>query len=74
LAKSVSHIAESHRVAVRQVRHDANDQIKSLAKAKSISEDEEHDALKKVQDLTHEYIAKVDNIHKQKEAEILEIK
>jgi ribosome recycling factor len=74
LAKSVSHIAESHRVAVRQVRHDANDQIKSLAKSKSISEDEERDALKKVQDLTHEYIAKVDNIHKQKEAEILEIK
>lgn len=71
LAKSVGHVAEQHRVAVRQVRHDANDQLKVLVKDKSISEDEERDALKKVQDLTKDFISKVDALQKQKEAEIL---
>jgi ribosome recycling factor len=73
LAKSVGHIAEQHRVAVRQVRHDANDQLKALQKEKKISEDQEKDGLKKIQDLTNEYISKVDQLHKKKEAEILEI-
>ncbi len=73
LAKSVGHIAEQHRVAVRQVRHDANDQIKNALKAKEISEDEEKDALKKTQDLTNEFVAKVDTLLKKKEGEILEI-
>ncbi len=73
LAKSVSHIAEQHRVAVRQVRHDANDQLKQALKAKQISEDDEKDGLKKIQDLTNEFIARVDTVLKNKEAEILEI-
>ena len=73
LAKSVGHIAEQHRVAVRQVRHDANDQLKSLLKDKKISEDEEKDGLKKVQDMTNSYIEKVEELQKRKEAEILEI-
>ncbi len=73
LAKTVGHIAEQHRVAVRQVRHDANDQLKQALKAKEISEDEEKEGLKKIQDLTNEYISKVDALLKKKEAEILEI-
>jgi ribosome recycling factor len=73
LAKSVGHIAEQHRVAVRQVRHDANDQLKQSLKSKEISEDDEKDGLKKIQDLTNEFIAKVDALLKKKEAEILEI-
>ncbi len=73
LAKNVGHIAEQHRVAVRQVRQDANHQLKSMLKEKAVSEDEEKDALKKVQDLTNEFIEKVDALMKQKEAEILEI-
>jgi ribosome recycling factor len=73
LAKSVGHIAEEHRVGVRKVRHDANDQIKQASKAKEISEDDEKDGLKKIQDLTNEYIGKVDVLLKKKEAEILEI-
>ncbi len=73
LAKSVNHIAEQHRVAVRQVRHDANDQLKASLKEKTISEDEEKDGLKKVQELTNEFIAKVDHFQKKKEAEILEL-
>lgn len=73
LAKALGHIAEQHRVAVRQVRHDANDQLKAKLKEKTISEDEEKDGLKRVQDLTNEYIGKVDTLYKKKEAEILEI-
>jgi ribosome recycling factor len=73
LAKTVGHMAEQHRVAVRQVRHDANDQLKTWLKEKSISEDEEKEGLKKVQDLTNDFIVRVDALHKKKEAEILEI-
>jgi ribosome recycling factor len=73
LAKSVGHIGEQHRVAVRQVRHESNDQLKACFKDKKISEDEEKDALKKVQDMTNACIEKVDELQKKKEAEILEI-
>jgi ribosome recycling factor len=73
LAKSVGHIAEQHRVAVRQVRHEANDQIKASLKKKEISEDEEKEALKKVQDLTNGHIEKIDELQKKKEEEILEL-
>ncbi len=73
LAKSVGHIAEQHRVAVRQVRHEANDRLKAYLKDKKISEDEEKDSLKKVQDMTNGFIEKIDELQKKKEAEILEI-
>jgi len=73
LAKAIGHIAEQHRVAVRQVRHDANDQLKTHLKEKGISEDEEKEGLKKVQDLTNEYIAKLDTVFKKKETEILAV-
>jgi ribosome recycling factor len=73
LAKSVGHIGEQHKVAVRQVRHEANDQLKAYLKEKKISEDEEKDALKKVQDLTNGCIEKIEDLQKKKEAEILEI-
>lgn len=73
LAKSVGHIGEQHRVAVRQVRHESNDQLKSALKDKKISEDEEKDALKKVQDMTNAFIEKIDELLKKKESEILEI-
>ncbi len=73
LAKSVAHIGEQHKVAVRQVRHEANDQFKSFLKDKKISEDEEKDALKKVQDMTNAHIEKIEELQKKKEAEILEI-
>lgn len=73
LAKAVGHIAEQHRVAIRQVRHDANDELKTLLKDKEISEDDEKEGLKKIQDLTNDYIAKVETLQKRKEAEILEL-
>ena len=61
LAKSVAHIAEQHKVAVRQVRHEANDQLKAYLKDKRISEDDEKEGLKKIQDLTNDFIGKVDS-------------
>jgi len=73
LAKSVAHIGEQHRVAVRQVRHDANDQLKALLKDKKISEDDEKDGLKKIQDMTNTYTDKIEELQKKKENEILEI-
>jgi ribosome recycling factor len=73
LAKSVGHIGEQHKVAVRQVRHEANDHLKAHLKDKKISEDEEKDALKKVQDMTNAHIEKIEELQKKKEAEILEI-
>ncbi|MEJ2111646.1 MAG: ribosome recycling factor [Acidobacteriota bacterium] len=73
LAKTVAQIGEQHKVAIRQVRHEANDSLKSSLKNKEISEDEEHDALKKVQELTDEYVKKIEELQKQKENEILEI-
>ncbi len=73
LAKSVAHIGEQHKVAVRQVRHEANDQLKARLKDKQISEDEEKDALKKVQDMTNTIIGKIEELQKKKESEILEI-
>ena len=73
LAKSVGQIGEQHRVAARQVRQDANNALKSALKDKKISEDEEKDALKKVQDQTNACIEKIDGLLKKKEAEILEL-
>lgn len=73
LAKSVAQIGEQHKVAIRQVRHEANDQLKSFLKKKEISEDEERDGLKKVQEMTDNYIQKIGELQKDKEKEILEI-
>ena len=73
LAKQVHVVAEEHRTAIRNVRRDANDRLKRLLKEKQISEDEERDALKEVQKLTDNYIAKVDELAKSKEHEILSV-
>lgn len=74
LVKKVHHIAEDHRVALRNVRRDSNEHIKKLLKDKLISEDEERRALDETQKLTDNYIAKLDQAVKNKEKEVLEIK
>ena len=56
LVKKVHHIAEDHRVALRNVRRDSNEHIKKLLKDKLISEDEERRALDETQKLTDNYI------------------
>ncbi len=74
LAKKLSHFAEERRVGLRNIRRDANDHLKKLAKDKLISGDEEKQALESVQKLTDGQIAKLDQVAKAKEKEILEFK
>jgi len=73
LAKQVHEIAEEHRVAIRNVRHHSNDALKKMLKDKAISEDDERGGLEEVQKLTNNYIAKVDELSKNKENEIMSV-
>jgi ribosome recycling factor len=73
IAKKLLHMAEDHRVAVRNVRRDANDHLKKLMKDKTISEDEERRGLEETQKMTDAYIGKIDVNAKAKEKEILAI-
>jgi ribosome recycling factor len=73
LAKQVHEIAEEHRVAVRNIRHQSNDNLKRLLKDKAISEDNERDGLDQVQKLTNGFIAKIDEYMKTKEQEVMSV-
>src|SRR5579884_949880 len=74
LVKKLHGVAEDHRVALRNVRRDANEHVKKLLKDKTISEDDERRAHDEIQKLTDVYIQKLDQAAKAKEKEILEIK
>jgi ribosome recycling factor len=65
--------AEHARVAVRNVRRDANNHLKELLKEKQVSEDEERKAQEDVQKLTDKFVAEVDANLKKKEQELLSI-
>ncbi len=71
LAKTVHKIAEDGRIAIRNARREANDRLKAMAKDKKVSEDEERRAHDQVQKTTDRFIAKVDELLKKKEQEIL---
>jgi ribosome recycling factor len=73
LVKTVAKMAEDARVAVRTVRREANEKLKAAAKDKkaAMSEDEERRAHDQVQKTTDRFIAKVDELLKKKEQEIL---
>jgi ribosome recycling factor len=71
LARTVGKLAEDARVVVRNIRREANDGLKALAKDKKVSEDEERRGHDQVQKTTDRYIAKVDELLKKKEQEIL---
>ena len=71
LAKTVHKIAEDSRVAIRNVRREANDKLKAMAKDKKVSEDEERRGHDQIQKTTDRFIAKVDELLKKKEQEIL---
>jgi len=73
LVKHLHHVAEDHRVSARNVRRDANEQLKKLLKDKAISEDDERKALDDTQKLTDSTIAKIDQLAKAKEAEIMKV-
>ena len=74
LAKKLHGMAEDHRVALRNVRRDANDQVKKLMKDKAISEDDEKRALEEIQKMIDAYIKKLDEAAKAKEKDIMEIR
>ena len=73
LAKTVGKLAEETRVAIRNIRRDANDRLKALAKDKKVSQDEERRGHDQIQKITDKFIAKVDELTKKKEQEILAI-
>jgi ribosome recycling factor len=73
LSKQAHEIAEEHKVAVRAVRHRANDAVKSMTKSKEISEDDERFGLDEVQKLTNLHTGKIDELAKNKEQEIMSV-
>ena len=72
LIKIVKSEGEQGKIAVRNVRRDANEQIKALLKDKEISENEQHKAEEEIQKLTDSYVKKVDEVLAAKEKELLD--
>jgi ribosome recycling factor len=73
MVKMAGRATEEQRVAVRNIRRDANDQIKGLQKNGDITEDERDSALEDIQNATDEHIRKMDEMLAAKEKEILEV-
>jgi ribosome recycling factor len=73
LIKVVRHEAENARVAIRNIRRDANTHLKELLKDKKVAEDDERRAQDDVQKLTDRYIAEVDKLLHAKEADLMVI-
>lgn len=73
LVKVVRKMAEASKVALRNIRRDANEQLKGLEKNKKISQDQLRQWMDKVQTSTDKYIEKADGVLSAKEKEILEI-
>lgn len=73
VVKQLAKVLEEHKTSARNVRREANDQIKAASKEKKISADEEKRSLEEVQKLTDEEIKKLEEISKKKEAEIMQI-
>ncbi len=73
LVKRVRHEIEQGRVAIRNIRRDANADLKELVKEKEISEDEERGGLEAVQRLTNQHIQEIEDILAQKEKDLMEL-
>ncbi|TIE16212.1 ribosome recycling factor [Legionella pneumophila] len=73
LIKVVRHEGEQGRVSIRNIRRDANNQLKELVKEKAISEDDERRAAEAIQKLTDRYISEVDAVLAEKEKDLMEI-
>ena len=73
MIKVVRHEAEGGRVAIRNIRRDALGDIKDLLKEKMIGEDDEHRAHDEIQAITDKYVAEIDQVLANKEADLLEI-
>ncbi len=73
MIKVVRHEAENSRVAIRNIRRDANSHIKEFLKEKEISEDDAHRGEDDVQKITDKFIAEVESVLAEKEKELMEI-
>ncbi|MGX2041595.1 ribosome recycling factor [Methylocaldum sp. MU1018] len=73
LIKVVRHEAENARVAIRNIRRDANNELKAALKEKQISEDQERRSQEQIQKLTDQYIKDIDALLGEKEADLLAI-
>lgn len=73
LVKLVKKFGEESKIALRNVRRDANDHLKKMEKEKKLSEDQLKDAEKETQKLTDEHILKIDELIKHKEKDIMEV-
>ena len=74
LVKHLHRVLENHRIAIRNIRRDSNDELKRILKDKKISEDDEKRALEEVQKLTDEHLGKLEAQGLSKEKEILEMR
>jgi len=73
LTKVVRHEGETAKVAIRNLRRDANQQLKDAVKDKAISEDDERRGEEEIQKLTDRYVAEIDKLLAQKEQELMQI-
>jgi ribosome recycling factor len=73
LVKLVKKMAEEGKVALRAARRDANEMLKELLKDGNITEDDERNGLKKVQETTDKAVTRIDEVLAKKEGEILEV-
>lgn len=73
IVRQVNKICEEYRIAVRNVRREANDSLKTLKKDGDASEDDVAKALDEIQKITDEHVKQIDDMFKDKEKEILEV-
>jgi ribosome recycling factor len=73
LIKVVKHEGENAKVAVRNLRRDANNHLKEMLKARTVPEDQERRAQDEVQKLTDRYVAEIDKLLHQKEADLMQV-
>ena len=73
IVKVAKKVAEECKIAIRNNRRDANESIKKVEKDKAISQDDFKKAQTQIQEITDKYIAKIDDILKHKEKEIMEV-
>ncbi len=73
LVKSAKNIAENYRVAMRNIRRDANDELKKKLKNSEITEDQEKQGTEDIQKMTDKYILEINKALELKEKEIMEI-
>ncbi|PAF45006.1 ribosome recycling factor [Helicobacter sp. 11S02596-1] len=73
IAKEAKGMGEKAKIAIRNIRQDANNHIKKLEKDKAITEDENKKALDEIQKYTDEYVKKIDEMTKNKEDEVMKV-